>query len=181
MKAPAHSWCTTAWRTYWRCQTGAAAAEFALTLVLLVVPVMNVVDLGVYVYDRMELENAAQSAVQTAWAQCAATGQVPATVNSYCAGLSAAMTTAAQTSSLGSGVSISSTTEDYCCPGSSNGALTCQGSVTTTTPTACASGENPGDYIFVTVSYTYTSFYPAASIVSLLTTPITHQAWMRLA
>jgi Flp pilus assembly protein TadG len=159
---------------------GAAAAEFALTLVLLVVPVMNVVDLGVYVYDRMELENAAQSAVQVAWAQCATTGLVPATPNSYCSGLSSAMSTAAQTSSLGSGVSVSSTTEDYCCPGASNAALSCQGSVTNTSPSTCTSGENPGDYIFVTVSYPYSSFYPAASIASLLTSPITHTAWMRL-
>jgi Flp pilus assembly protein TadG len=165
-------------------QGGAAAAELALVLVLLVVPVLNVVDMGNYVYDRMELENAAQSAAQTAWAQCAATGLVPATVNNNCSGLSSAMSSAAQTSSLGSGVTVSSTTEDYCCPGASNAALVCSGSglgpVATTTPAACSSGETPGDYIFVTVSYTYSPLYPAASLVSLLTTPITHTAWMRL-
>jgi len=157
---------------------GAAAAEFALILTLLVVPVLNVVDFGIYVYDRMQLDNAGQSAVQTAWAQCAATGLIPATVNNYCSGLSTAMTTAAQSSSLGSGVSVTSTTEDYCCPGA--GALTCQGSVSNTTPAACASGEAPGDYLFVTVSYTYAPLYSGVSLASLLTTPITRTAWMRL-
>jgi Flp pilus assembly protein TadG len=184
MDAQSPSWFSAVWRRYWRCQDGAAAAELALMLVLLVVPVLNVVDLGNYVYDRMELENAAQSAAQTAWAQCSATGLVPATVNNNCPGLSSAMSGAAQTSSLGSGVTVSSTAENYCCPGASNAPLVCTGTglgpVATTTPAACSSGDSPGDYIFVTVSYTYTPLYPAASVASLLTTPITHIAWMRL-
>ena len=164
--------------TYWYCHRGAAAAEFALILTLLVLPVLNAVDVGNYVYDRMELDNAGQSAVQTAWAQCAATGKVPATVGTNCPGLATAMTTAAQTTSLGSGVTITATSENYCCPGASG--LTCQGSVTNTTPSNCTSGEAPGDYIFVTVSYTYSPLYPAASVASLLTTPITRTARMRL-
>jgi Flp pilus assembly protein TadG len=181
MKKQAHSLCTTALRTYWRCQDGAAAAELALVLVLLVVPVLNVIDLGTYVYDAMELNNAAQSAAQVAWAQCAATGKVPATINSNCPGLSAAMATAAQTTSLGSGVTVSSTTEKWCCPGASNAALVCQGLVSTT-PSNCggSSGPAPGDYIFVTVSYSYSPAYSAVSIASVLTSPITHTAWMRL-
>ncbi len=174
------SWLIRAGRTFWCSQRGAAAAEFALVLVFLAVPILNVVDIGTYVYDRMELENAAQSAVQVAWAQCAATGLVPATVSNYCPGLSAAMTSAAQTSSLGSGVTVSSTTEDWCCPGSGTTPLSCQGSVTRT-PTNCSSGEAPGDYIFVTVSYTYAPVYSTVSVAALLTTPITHTAWMRLA
>jgi Flp pilus assembly protein TadG len=180
MKARALPWFTTVWRTYWRCPGGAAAAELALVLVLLVVPILNAVDIGNYVYDRMELENAAQSAAQTAWAQCSATGYVPATVNNNCSGLSSAMTSAAQTTSLGSGVTVSSTTEDFCCPGASNAPLACQGPVATTTPTACPSTAAPGDYIFITVSYTYSPVYSAVSVASLLTTPVTHTAWMRL-
>ena len=166
-------------RLYRKGERGAAAAEFALILVFLAVPVLNATDIGIYVYDRMQLDNAAQSAAQTAWAQCAATGLVPATVSNYCPGLSGAMTAAAHTSSLGSDVSVTSTAEDYCCPGAT-GALVCQGSVTTTTPANCTSGEAPGDYIFVTVSYTYASLYPSVSVASLLTTPITRTAWMRL-
>jgi Flp pilus assembly protein TadG len=184
MKAQALSRITTVWRTYWCCQRGAAAAELALVLVLLVVPVLNVIDIATFVYDRMELENAAQSAAQTAWAQCSATGYVPATVNNNCSGLSSAMSSAAQTTSLGSGVTVSSTTEDFCCPGASNAPLNCTGAglgpVATTTPGTCASGEAPGDYIFVTASYTYSPVYSAVSLASLLPTSITHIAWMRL-
>lgn len=159
-------------------QSGAAAAEFAMVLLFLTVPILNVIDVGAYVYNRMELDNAAQSAVQTAWAECAPSGQVPATVNNYCPGVTAAMTTAAQTTSMGSSVSVSSVSEDYCCPGSSG--LTCQGSVATTTPTNCSSGLAPGDYIFATVSYSYSPLYSGVSVASLLTTPITRTAWMRL-
>lgn len=178
MGAQLRSWFKGACGTYWRCQRGAAAAEFALILTMLTIPLLNVFDIGVYVYDRMQLDNAAQTAVQTAWSQCATAGNVPATVNNNCAGLSAAMTTAIHSSPLGSGVSITSTTEDYCCPGA--GTITCQGSVTTTTPTNCSSGQAPGDYIFIVASYTYAPLYSNVSVAALLTTPIVRTAWMRL-
>ena len=50
-------------RAYLRCRAGAAAAEFALILTLLVIPLLNAFDIGVYVYQRMQLDNAAQVAV----------------------------------------------------------------------------------------------------------------------
>lgn len=168
------------WR-YRENQRGAAAAEFALVLTLMAVPLLNVFDIGSYVYDRMELDNAAQAAVQTAWGQCAATGKVPATVNNNCSNLSAAMTTSARTTPLGADVTITSISEKYCCPGV--GTVTCSGAglgpVATTTPAACSSGQQPGDYIFITASYTYTA-HSGLSIASLLTTPIVRTAWMRL-
>ena len=169
-------------RNYRAAQNGSAAVEFAVVLVLLTVPILNVYDVASYVYDRMELENAAQSAVQTAWEECAANGKVPATSN--CTGLTAAITTAAETT-MGTSVGTPTITEDYCCPGTS--ALDCSdGSVsgyTTTSPAACSSSEGgnaPGDYIFVTVSYSYSPLYPGVSVASLLTTPITRTAYMRL-
>ena len=172
----------TAARAYSRNRSGAAAAEFALILTLLVLPLLNAFDIGTYVYDRMQLDNAAQVAVQAAWAQCAPSGKVPATVNNYCTGLSTAMTTAVATTSLGSSVSITSTSEKYCCPGA--GTITCTGTglgpVATTTPGTCSSGQAPGDYIFITASYTYAPPYSGISVASLLTTPIVRTAWMRL-
>jgi len=173
-----HSRLRLACHAYVKSRTGAAAAEFALVLTLLIVPLMNAFDIGVYVYQRMQLDNAAQVAVQTAWAQCAPSGDVPATVNNNCAGLAAAMTTALRTTPLGSGVTITSTTESYCCPGA--GTISCQGPVATTTPTNCSSGQPPGDYIFINASYTYSPIYAGLSVASLLTTPITRTAWMRL-
>src|SRR5579863_9737026 len=148
MIAQTYSWFSRVRRGYWGCQHGAAAAEFALVLTLLTIPLLNAFDIAVYVYQRMELDNAAQVAVQAAWAQCAPSGYVPATVNSNCAGLAAAMTTAANSTPLGSGVTITSTTEDYCCPGA--GTISCEGPVASTTPTNCSSGQGPGDYIFIT-------------------------------
>jgi Flp pilus assembly protein TadG len=165
-------------RAYLGCKAGAAAAEFALILTLLVIPLVNAFDIGVYVYQRMQLDNAAQVAVQAAWAQCAPSGKVPATVSSNCAGLSAAMATAVRSTPLGSDVTLGAPSEKYCCPGA--GTITCQGPVATTTPTNCSSGQMPGDYIFVTASYTYSPLYSGISVASLLTTPITRTAWMRL-
>jgi Flp pilus assembly protein TadG len=181
MSAKYHSWLGLALRSYWCCRRGAAAAEFALVLTLMAVPLLNAFDIGSYVYDRMELDNAAQSAVQTAWSQCAATGKVPATVNNNCANLSTAMTASARTTPLGSGVTITATSEKYCCPGA--GVLTCSGAglgpVATTTRGTCSSGQTPGDYLFITASYTYAA-HSGLSIASLLTTPIVRTAWMRL-
>jgi hypothetical protein len=116
--------------------------------------------------------------VQTAWSQCAPSGLVPATVNNYCPGLSAAMAASLKTTPLGSGVTITSTTESYCCPGA--GTISCQGPVASTTPVNCSSGQAPGDYIFIATSYTYSPIYSGLSVASLLTTPITRTAWMRL-
>ena len=90
------------------------------------------------------------------------------------------MTAAVQSTTLGTKVSITSTAEDYCCPGSSSSPLSCQGSVLTTTPTNCSSGLAPGDYILVATSYSYAPIFSEVSVTSLLTTPITRTSYMRL-
>ena len=100
-----------------------------------------------------------RSAVQTAWAQCAATGKVPATVNSNCAGLCRRDDRVRSEPRRWDRASQSRRqAESYCCPGA--GTITCSGTglgpVATTTPGTCtASGQAPGDYIFITASYTY--------------------------
>lgn len=165
-------------------ERGAAAAEFALVLPIFIIPLLNAIDFGIYVYDRMELNDAAQVAAQAAWAQCAVKGFVPATVNGNCAALSSAETSAAHGTTLGTGVTITSTTENYYCLNSS-GSLVIVGSFPTTEPSDCSSvnpgsTDVPGDYILVTASYTYTPFFSQVSAASLLTTPITQTAWMRL-
>ena len=45
---------------------------------------------------------------------------------------------------------------------------------------SCGSTTAPGDYVQVTVSYPYEPIFSQASLASLLTTPITKTAWMRL-
>lgn len=182
-------------RSYLTSGIGASAAEFALVLPFLIIPLLNAIDVGVYAYDRMMLDNAAQSAVQAAWATCTgSTTTLPATQN--CSGLSAATTTAAHSTALKSNVSITSTVENYCCPNNNtnNNALDCSGSAATastklykwssaSTPPSSncdASNNVPGDYIMITTSYTYAPIFSAISVASLLTTPITRTAYMRL-
>lgn len=165
--------------TYIKGHRAAAAAEFAIILPILAIPILNVVDLGVYAYDRMQLDNAAQvgaqAAAQAVWGTCTPAGYGPFGYYS-CSALVSASTTAANSTSLGS--VWQSTSEQYCCPGStSTSPVTCSGAVTaTSTPPSCTYE----DYVLVTAKYDYSPIFSAISVASLLTTPITRTAYMRL-
>src|SRR5689334_4818626 len=87
---------------YWADRSGAAAAEFALVLTLLAIPVLNVVDLALYAWDKMQLDNAAQMAARAAWVTCDSGTKLPALTN--CTNLATAAAAAAHSSSLGSSV-----------------------------------------------------------------------------
>jgi Flp pilus assembly protein TadG len=178
-------------RPFMRDTRGAAAAEFVLWLAILVVPVLSAADLGVYAMQRMQLDIAAQAGVQAAWHLCDST-KLPAASN--CTGVSSAITTAVQTTSLGSNVTVSSgyPLEGYFCTSTgqalvpaSTGMTWTLGQAPPTKPADCSavvtgSKTAPGDYIQVKVSYTYSPVFPAVSVAGLLTTPITRTAWMRL-
>lgn len=173
------------WRAYRRDLRGAAAAELALILPLLTIPTLNVIDLASYFYDKMELDNAAQAAAQSAWAACAGSSTtLPATVN--CSGLSSAANAAAQSTGLGTAVTVTSKTENfYCLDNSSPSQLVTVGTFPTTKPADCSSvggstSDTPGDYILVQTSYSFTPIFSAVSITSVLTSPIVRTAWMRL-
>lgn len=178
-------------RLFLREVRGAAAAEFVLWTALLIVPVLSAVDIGVYIDRRMQLEIAAQAAVQAAWHSCSTTSSLPAVQN--CTGLSATMLQAAQGTSLGTSVTLTSGTasEGYYCVDDNNKLVLVgtAGNFTTPpvkpSPFTCAtvkagSTTPPGDYIFATASYEYTPVFSNISIAGLLTTPITRTAWMRL-
>jgi len=111
---------------------------------------------------------------------------LPATPNSYanCSAMPVAVTTAAQSTTLGANVTVSSTTEGYYCVNTSTNALVAVGTFPGTKPANCSSvgsaSDTPGDYVLITTSYTYTPIFSAVSIASSLTSPITRQAWMRL-
>lgn len=173
---------------YRRDQTGAAAVEFALVLTLLTVPVLNVVDLAMYAWARMQVDNAAQMGAQAAWTTCAATTNHPATPNSYanCTGMPAAVTQAVQSTSLGANVTWSATAEGYYCilPG---GTLKFVVAATGNPPSDCSksgigglSTDKPGDYVQITAQANFSPIFPAVSIASALTSPIVRQAWTRL-
>lgn len=169
-------------------QRAAAAAEFALILPVLVVPFLNVVDLGFYAFRRMQVDLAAEAGVQAARASC---GTMVFPITKYCAtGLTTKITAAAQSTSLGTGVGLQSGTpvEGYYCVNGSQ-TLTLVGSTGTVgSPpskpsnfaTACGGVSAPGDYIQVGVTYSFTPLFSAVSVAGLLPSPITRTAWYRV-
>jgi len=174
---------------------GAAAAEFVLWLGLLIIPMASAVDVGIYAFQKMQVEMASQAAVQAAWKACDTAGKLPATKTATNCGadLTTTITTAAQSTSLGTGVTIASGSpvEGYYCTAADNtlqlvGATGVIGSPPTKpSPFTCAtvvagSTIAPGDYLQVTVSYSYAPVFSGVSIAELLTTPITKTAWTRL-
>jgi len=169
------------WRRYRSDQNGAAAVEFALVLSLLIVPILNIVDFAYYGWCRMQVDNAAQMATQAAWKTCTPPTFLPATSN--CTGLGTAVSNAAGSTSLQGAITVTSTTENYYCVNSSN-ALVTVGTFPGTKPSDCSSvgsaSDTVGDYVKITVSYTYAPLFPAVSIASALASPITRTAWMRL-
>jgi Flp pilus assembly protein TadG len=183
-------------RAYLRNQRGAAAVEFALMLGLFTVALPSAIDVGIYAYDSMQVQNSAQMGVQAVWAACT---QLPATDSTSCPNASTAVTNAVQRTSLGTAVTVSSVSEGYYCTGSS-GALanavsgSPTGDFTTALdasskapnpPTSCsavsgAQTSAPGDYFTVNVTYTYSPVFARVSVASLLGTTITGSAVMRL-
>ena len=160
---------------------GVAAIEFGVFALVLIVAIVNVADVGMYTYDKMEVANASQIGVQAAWQTCDTT-KLPATVN--CSGLSSAISAAVGSTSLGGNVTVVSgypAEAYYCVTGTST--LQFVGS-TSNKPANCAAAGSastqPADYIQIEVSYSYTSLFPGLSVAGLLTTPIQRTAWMRL-
>jgi len=165
-------------------QSGTAALEFALVGMFLVVGLLNAIDVGYYTYQRMTVENAAQAGAQQAWKTCNdPSSMLPATQN--CTGLNTAITTAIQSSSLGTAITLASgyPAEGYYCVNSS-GALQAVGSLSSKPANCSAAGNSalsPGDYIQVGVTYTYAPLFPGISVMGASgITSITMTAWMRL-
>jgi Flp pilus assembly protein TadG len=162
---------------------GTAAIEFAAVASMLLLGVLNAVDVGFYLYHRMEVENAAQAGAQAAWTTCYdSSSMLPATMN--CAGLNAAITAAIESTSLGTSVSLASgyPTEGYYCVTTSNGLQTV-GSLTSK-PTNCSATGNsngtPSDYIQVGVTYGYAPLFGVTVMSALGINSITMTSWMRL-
>ena len=94
-------------------QRGVAAIEFGVFAMLLAASLANVADVSIYIYQRMQVENATEIAVQAALKTCATS--LPATTN--CPNLLSAMQTAMQSTSLGNAVTFQngSPSEGYYC------------------------------------------------------------------
>src|SRR5947209_259897 len=87
-------------------QRGVSAIEYSFFAGMLSLGLLNTADVSLYIYKRMELENATQMGAQAAWKTCNAPKLLPATTN--CPGLNTAVTNAVQSTSLGSKVALQS-------------------------------------------------------------------------
>jgi Flp pilus assembly protein TadG len=168
-------------KAIWVDQRGVAAVEFGLFAIFLSLALVNVTDTSIYIYQRMQVENATQVAVQAAWKACDPS-QLPATTN--CAGLAAALQNAIHSTSLGASIALvsGSPSEGYYCVNSSN-ALQYVSDVSSKPADCTAAGTpslKPGDYIQVQTTFTYAPLFPGLSVASTFATPINRTAMMRL-
>ena len=162
-------------------ERGVAAIEFGLVATFLTFSVLNVADISIYVYQRMEVENATEMGAAAALKNCT-TAQLPATTN--CAALNNAVTTAVQSTSLGTQITLQSGSpaEGYYCLNSSN-ALQYMSGVNSKPADCTAAGSpslQPTDYIQVSTTFAYKPLFPGITVSGTFTTPITKTALMRL-
>lgn len=163
---------------------GVAGIEFAICLTLLILGFVNAVDVGYYIYQRMQVEMAAQSGAHAGWRTCYdQRNMLPATQN--CQGLDAAVTAAVQSTTLGKAVSLVSgyPKEGFYCVSSAN-LLQAVGDLDNKPGDCSEAGDpdtSPSDYIQVTVTYKYTPLFGGLTVMGASgTTSITQTSWMRL-
>jgi Flp pilus assembly protein TadG len=162
---------------------GVAAIEFALFGSMLCVGTVNVADIGIYIYQRMEVENSTQMGAQAAWNACTTSlTLLPATLN--CSGLNSAVQNATQQTSLGKQVTLQagSPSEGYYCLNVSN-ALQYVSNVNSK-PADCSAvgmpGLQPADYITITVTFAYAPLFPGLTVARAFPAPIVRTSMMRL-
>ena len=164
-----------------RDQRGVAAIEFAMVAGTLAFAMLNCTDAARFYVQRMQMENAARMGAQAAWNSCDV-GKLPATTN--CTALTTAVTTAIQSTSLGTAVTLQSgsPSEGYYCVNGS-GVLTLVSAVSAK-PADCSSvgspTSQPGDYVKISARFTYRPLFGGISVGSTLPTSITSTAMMRL-
>ena len=166
----------------WADQRGVAAIEFGIFSILLFASLANVTDVSIYIYQRMQVENATEVAAQAALKACGSSNTLPATSN--CTNLLTAVTTAMRSTSLGTAVTLQngSPSEGYYCVNAS-GALQFVSSVATKPADCSAAGMpalQPGDYITIATTFTYTPIFAKLSVAAGFPTPMIRSAILRL-
>jgi Flp pilus assembly protein TadG len=170
-------------RRFGRDQRGIAAVEMAMVLGIFAVGFMNATDVGRYAYQTSQVNAAAQAGAQAALNACDM-NHTPATVN--CADLNSAVTTAIQTTTLGSQVTIDGGISEgwYCLD--ATGKLQLAGSVMAK-PTDCsgiaspAANASPVLYLQVPVTFPFQPLFPGLTLAKTFTSTIKRTAWMRMA
>jgi Flp pilus assembly protein TadG len=162
-------------------QRGASAIEFSFFAGMLSLGLLNTADIAIYVYQRMEVENATQMGAQAAWKTCDQ-GHLPATKN--CPQLLNAIQNAVQSTSLGTKVTLQSNSpsEGYYCLNKSN-TLEYVSDVTQRPADCTVAGMpslKPADFIQVKTTYAYAPIFSDITVARFFTTPITRTSFMRL-
>lgn len=165
----------------WPDKRATSAIEFSFFASLLSLGLLNTVDVSVYIYQRMQVENATEMGAQAAWEACNI-NSLPAMTK--CPGLLAAVTSAIQSTSLGKRVTLQSNSpsEGYYCISSTN-TLQYVSSIDSKPADCTAAGTpslQPADYIKVSTTFTYKPMFSGITVAGLFATPITRTAWMRL-
>lgn len=168
-------------RRFGRDTRGTAAVEFGGVGLLLMVAVMNGADVGRYGYQTSEVNAAAQAGAQAAAVACDL-AHTPATLN--CPELNQAVSTAIQSSPLGSDVTLKGgLAEAYYCLDNS-GALK-RVAAANSKPADCSAVNNtaavPTLYIQVPVTYTFQPLFPGMTLAQSFAPTIERTAWMRMA
>jgi hypothetical protein len=132
----------------------------------------------------MQVENATEMAAQAAWKACdPSKGYLPATLS--CPSLTTTITQAAQSTALGNLVTIAvgSPQEGFYCLNDA-GTLQHIANASLTPPADCSStglpGQQPGDYIQITTSFSYAPLFPGVTVAGVFPTPIMKTSMMRL-
>jgi Flp pilus assembly protein TadG len=164
-----------------RDRRGTAAIEFAFFASFLSVATLNVAEISVYIFQRMQVENATQMAVQAAWKTCD-TSHLPATTN--CPGLNTAVSNSVQSTPLGSRVRLQSgsPSEGYYCVNAAN-VLQYMGSINDK-PVDCSAAGNagaaPADYIQIQTTFDYAPMFSGLTVGGLFSSTIQRTTVMRL-
>lgn len=177
-------------RAFRRDHSGSVGAEMAVVGGFLAILIAQILDFGWMAYCSVQVRTAAQAAAAEAASLCQEETDLPATVNcetTQSINLQDKMEDAANRVSIGDEsvprIVISNPSEGYFChDASANNALVEVGTLASPPAdcTAFGSGEEPGNYIYVTATYTFTPMFPGLSVAGAIANPITAQGWMRL-
>ncbi len=167
-------------RSFHHDERGVAAVEMALIGTLIMGALFNVVEVGRYVYQSMELAAASQAGAQAAIVTCD-TNKTPVTSN--CPAAPAAIQMAIRGTSLGDSVVQHGPLDEawYCV--NFQGTLQAM-SAATVRPADCSDAgvvaNKPALYLRVTVAYDYQAIFPGVTVVDALPHALERSAWMRM-
>jgi hypothetical protein len=173
---------------------GAAAAEFVLMLPLLIAPLIAMIDLGIFVVQRMQVDTASRAGVAAAWHVCDDPGAAAATEGTCEGGdgdLAGSITAAIQSTTLGTGVTLASEpVVGWYCADDAGELISVSNTwaisgTAEAKPADCSgvitdSDTPPAQYIQVTVNFTYTPVFGVLRDAGVLPTTITRTSWWRL-